>query len=43
MIKYRIIDIDGSWYETLSIEEAKQSDNYIEIEFDIVVEEEFNN
>ena len=40
MTKYRIINIDGSWYETLSIEEAQQSDNYIEIEFDIVAEEE---
>ncbi len=39
MKKYRIINPDGSWYETLSIEEAKKSDNYIEIEFDIIVEE----
>lgn len=40
MIKYRIINADGSWYETLSIEEAQKSDNYIEIEFDIVIDEE---
>lgn len=40
MIKYRIVSPDGSWYETLSIEEAKQLGDYIEIEFDIVAEEE---
>lgn len=39
MIKYRVISSDGSWYETLSIEEAKELGDYIEIEFDIIVEE----
>jgi adenylate cyclase class IV len=40
MVKYRMINTDGSWQETLSIEEAQQFGNYVEIEFELVTEEE---
>ena len=36
LIKYRMIFDDGSWVETLSLEEAEQHKNYIIIEEDII-------
>lgn len=34
--KYRMINEDGSWIETLSLEEAEQHGNYIIVEEEVV-------
>ena len=41
LIKYRMINKDGSWTETLNFEEAKSNGNYIVIEEEIqeIIEE----
>lgn len=36
LIKYRKIYNDGSWVETLSLEEAEQHGNYIIVEEEVV-------
>ena len=38
LIKYRMINSDGSWVETISLEEAEAYGNYITIEEEIAIE-----
>lgn len=37
LIKYRMINSDGSWQETKDISEAEQHGNYVQVEEEIEV------
>ena len=43
LVKYRMINEDGSWIETLNLQEAELHGNYVIIEEDIIENNEENN